>query len=196
MSAPRVIGITGGIGSGKSTIAEVFSVMGFPVYDSDKRARDIYLEPEIRKEAEILLGSEAYNSDGTLNRKYVASKVFQDKSLLEKINNLIHPAVKKDFEDWKIKNASCSFVVKESALLFETGIYKSCFKTLIVTAEKEIKVLRVMKRDNISREDVLKKMENQWSDEEKIKLADFVIDNSGRELVLPTLLKWIESLSD
>jgi dephospho-CoA kinase len=196
MSAPRVIGITGGIGSGKSTIAEVFSVMGFPVYDSDKRARDIYLEPEIRKEAEILLGSEAYNSDGSLNRKYVASKVFQDKSLLEKINNLIHPAVKKDFEDWKITNASFSFVVKESALLFETGIYKSCFKTLIVTAEKELKVLRVMKRDNISREDVLKKMENQWSDEEKIKLADFVIDNSGRELLLPTLVKWIESLSD
>lgn len=194
MQQPYVIGITGGIGSGKSTIAKVFSVLGYPVYDSDQRAKDIYLEPEVKAKAVALLGAQAYQADGTLNRRYVAEKVFNDKALLEKINELIHPAVMKDFESWKKKNSGCLFAVKESALLFETGLYRNSFKNILVTAPVETRVERVMQRDGLTREEVLKKIQSQWSDEDKKKLADFVLDNGGEELVIPKIVAWVEQL--
>jgi dephospho-CoA kinase len=191
---PLIIGITGGIGSGKSTIAKIFSVLDIPVYNSDERAKEIYLEPQVRAEVEKVLGTEAYHSDNTLNKKFIAFRIFADKQLLEKINLIIHSAVGKDFTSWVEKNSDKKIVVKEAAILFETGIYKSCHKTILVTAPEEVRIQRVMSRDNISREEVVKRIGNQWGDEDKKKLADFVIDNGGEQLVVPAVIELVDDL--
>lgn len=189
----KLIGITGGIGSGKSTIAKVFTSMGFPVYNSDTRAKElINSDNELINSIKLAFGEDTYTSSG-LDRKKMASIVFNNPKKLAELNSIIHPAVGKDFDTWA--NAQTSpFVLKEAAILFETGIYKSLYKTILVTAPQEIRIERVMKRDNTTREEVLSRMASQWPEEKKMELSDFVIDNSGRELVIPQVVEIVNSI--
>ncbi len=170
------VGLTGGIGSGKSTVAGFFEGLGVPVYHADPRAK-ILMEhqPGLVQAIRDLLGPRAY-TERKLNRGYIASRVFNDPALLEELNALVHPEVRKDFEQWASLQQS-PYVLQEAAILFENGGYRSFDRMILVTAPREERIRRVIQRDGTDREDVLRRMENQWPDEEKIPLADYVILN-------------------
>ncbi|MFQ3336200.1 MAG: dephospho-CoA kinase [Flavobacteriales bacterium] len=189
----KLIGITGGIGSGKSTIAKVFMSIGYPVYNSDTRAKElINSNEELINSIKLSFGNDIYNSNG-LDRKKMASIVFNNPEKLELLNSIIHPAVGEDFEKW-VDSQNTSFILKEAAILFETGIYRSLHKTILVSAPQETRIERVIKRDNTNQEEVLSRMNNQWSEEKKTELADYVIDNSGNKLVIPQVLEIIKQI--
>jgi dephospho-CoA kinase len=173
----KIIGLTGGIGSGKSTVAKMFSDLGIPVYIADDEAKKLMLNQNVKNKVIDLLGDEAYQNN-KLNRSYVAAKVFQDPQLLEKLNSIIHPEVGKHFKNW-LKNQDNVYVIKEAAILFENGNYKHCDKTVLVVAGEKKRIDRVVQRDKTTIQKVLKVIENQWTDNEKIKLADFLIENNS-----------------
>lgn len=171
-----IVGLTGGIGSGKTTVAKQFEALGVPIYIADKEAKQLMHTSSQIKEALInLFGNNAYIDD-VLNRSYIASLIFNDNVLLAKMNAIIHPKVADHFKNW-LKKQKSPYVIKEVAILFENGGYKNVDKIITVTAPKEERIKRVMKRDGSSLEKVLAIMKNQWSDEDKIKLSDFVIEN-------------------
>ncbi|HCN12729.1 MAG TPA: dephospho-CoA kinase [Chryseobacterium sp.] len=175
---PKIIGLTGGIGSGKSTVAKFIEEMGFPVYYSDVRAKEIVNDDELLKKGIIeLLGEKAYDENGFYDRKYVAEIVFNDEELLQKLNGMIHPAVKYDFEKW-VGNQTTEFVFKETALLFELKLNESCFKSVLVTADDNLRLKRVMDRDRKTYREVENVMNKQMPEKDKIKIADFVIFNN------------------
>ena len=181
------VGVTGGIGSGKSTIAEVFMQLGIPVYPSDIRAKELMSEDfELRRAIVDLFGNEAYASEN-LNRAFIASKVFSDQTLLLKLNELVHPAVKKDFDLW-CSDQNAAYVLKEAAILIETGAYKAMDRMILVTAPSELKIQRVQNRDAVTRDEVFARMNRQWSDERKEEFADFVIHNDNHTMVLEQVL--------
>ncbi len=189
----KIIGITGGIGSGKSVVAKVLISMGYPVYNSDIEAKELInsnteLINQIKKE----FGEDIYSSEG-LDRKKMASVVFSNPNKLAKLNSLVHPAVGKNFDNW-VNKQKTKLVFKEAAILFEIGIYKSLDATILVTAPIEKRISRVMQRDSVKAEEVENRMKNQWNDEEKIKLADFVIDNSGEVMVIPQVKETLTNL--
>lgn len=174
----KIIGLTGGIGSGKSTIAKWFLEKGIPVYDSDFEAKKLMNEnPEIRKQLIELFGEKVYLNN-ELNRKFIASRVFENKDLLEQLNQIVHPAVFKDFRNW-VQNQNAPFVIKEAAVLFESGGYKDCDLIVLVVANEEVRIQRVMQRDQISRENVLNRIQNQWTDELRRVNSDFIISNNS-----------------
>lgn len=177
--SPKIIGLTGGIGSGKTSVAKYLESKGFPVYYSDDRAKVIVNEDNaLISNIKKLLGEEAYDVDGLYDRKYVADKVFSNQELLSQLNQLIHPAVKIDFENW-IRQQESEFVFKETALLFELGLYKTCYKSLLVTAEDNLRIKRVMDRDGKTYRQVESVIHKQMPEKEKIKKADFVIYNNS-----------------
>lgn len=178
---PRIIGLTGGIGSGKTSVAKLLEQKGFPVYYSDDQAKNIVnIDSELKSAIISLLGEEAY-VEGKYNRKFVAEKVFNDSELLDKLNHLIHPAVKLDFEKWVAAQTS-EFIFKETALLFELKLNEQCYKSLLVTADDNLRIKRTMDRDNKTYREIETIMQNQMPEKDKIKLADFVIyNNSDRE---------------
>lgn len=174
----KIIGITGGIGSGKSTVSKLLEKAGFPVYFSDIRAKDIVNDDvELQQKIKQLLGEKSYDENGLYNRKYVAEVVFEDEELLFQLNSLIHPAVKIDFENW-VKRQSASFIFKETALLFELKLNESCYKSLLVTADDNTRIKRVMDRDNKTYREVEAVMLMQMPEKDKLKFADFVIFNN------------------
>lgn len=173
---PKKVGLTGGIGSGKTTVAGFFRELGIPVYIADAEAKKIMdSSPEVRAEIISLLGRKAYQNQ-LPDRKYIASRVFKDEKLLGSLNKIIHPRVHADFEEWA-KKQEAPYVIYEAAILFEHGGDKRCDYSILVTAPKEERIKRVMKRDGVSREMVEARMRNQWPEEEKMKLADFIIEN-------------------
>lgn len=177
-SASKIIGLTGGIGSGKTTVAEYIEDCGFPVYYSDDRAKTIVNDNEsVKVKIKELLGSDSYDENGIYNRKYVAGKVFNDEELLLQLNGIIHPAVRLDFEEW-VRKQSKYLVFKETALLFELKLNLQCYKSLLVTAEDNIRLKRVMDRDGKTYREVETVMNNQMPEKDKIKLADYVIYNN------------------
>lgn len=197
---PKIIGLTGGIGSGKSTVAKFIEEMGFPVYYSDVRAKEIVNDDELLKKGIIeLLGEKAYDENGFYDRKYVAEIVFNDEELLQKLNGMIHPAVKYDFEKW-VGNQTTEFVFKETALLFELKLNESCFKSVLVTADDNLRLKRVMDRDGKTYREVENVMNKQMPEKDKIKIADFVIfNNDGMdELQAETenVIRQIEKLNE
>ncbi|MBQ0734070.1 dephospho-CoA kinase [Aquimarina celericrescens] len=172
----KVVGLTGGIGSGKSTIANMFSHLGVAVYIADEEAKKLMnTDPLVREQIIELLGDNSY-VNGELNRMYVAEIVFSDKKKLEGLNAIVHPAVAKHFDLWKNKQVG-DYVIKEAAILFENGGYKQCDHTILVLAPLETRIQRVLKRDEITRKQVLSRANNQWDDSKKIPLADFIIHN-------------------
>lgn len=173
----KIIGLTGGIGSGKTTVAKFFEKEGIPIYNSDIRAKQVMNEDlELKKQIIQLFGEESYLND-QLNRPYIASKTFSNPKKLAQLNALVHPAVYRDFDLW-INRQTSSIVLKEAAILIETGGYKLCDILVVVMVDQEIRIQRTIERDGLSREDVISRINNQTTDDSRIKLADFIIDNS------------------
>jgi len=173
----KIVGLTGGIGSGKTTVAKMFMELGIPVYIADDEAKRLTNSSKvIRRKLIVLLGEEAYTEEGLLNRPYVANLVFNDKMLLEGINQIIHPKVAQHFKRW-IKKQKSPYCIKEAAILFESGSYRTCDLTILVTAPVETRIKRVMDRDASSRDAIEARMANQWPDSQKAKMADMVIEN-------------------
>lgn len=178
----KIIGITGGIGSGKSTVSKYIEEAGFPVYFSDIRAKTIVNDdPQLQQQIKELLGEKSYDESGFYDRKYVGDLVFEDEELLLRLNSLIHPAVKVDFEKW-VSEQTTAFVFKETAILFELKLNETCFKSVLVTADDNCRLKRVMDRDNKTYREVETIMLRQMPEKDKVKLADFVIyNNEGLE---------------
>ncbi|MGB0165587.1 MAG: dephospho-CoA kinase [Luteibaculum sp.] len=184
---PKVLGITGGIGAGKSWVSHLFFHLGFPLYNSDERAKQLLHSNEvIKQEIRQAFGSAVF-IDGQIDKKALAKEVFPNPEKLEILNSIIHPKVGEDFAAWKGEQCHSAWVIKEAAILFETGTYKHCDKTLLVVAPKELRITRVMERDCVSKEEVLLRMERQWEDEKKQALADYTLSNDGIAPILPQL---------
>lgn len=180
----KTIGITGGIGTGKSFVCGIFRELGYAVYDSDSRAKALMVEhPGIRNGLVQAFGPEAYDAAGNLNRSFIAKAVFGNEAMLAKLNGLVHPAVARDTLKWQQQLQSSSyaklFALKEAAILFESGANRGLDGVIVVTAPPEVRIARVMQRDGITREQVLKRMASQMPQEELVKHADFVIVNDG-----------------
>ncbi len=174
----KIIGITGGIGSGKSTVSKFIEAAGFPVYYSDVRAKTIVNDDrELQQKIKALLGESSYDENGFYNRRYVGEIIFKDDQLRLQLNALIHPAVKINFEKW-VSEQKTDFVFKETALLFELKLNESCFKSILVTADDNCRLKRVMDRDQKTYREVEAIMSQQMPEKDKIKLADFVIFNN------------------
>lgn len=173
----KIVGLTGGIGSGKTTVALMFKELGIPVYIADKEAKKLTNKSKvIRKKIIALLGEEAYIPSG-INKNFVANKIFNDKELLEKVNGIIHPKVAKHFKKWVDKQKG-PYCIKEAAILFENDSYKLCDYVILITSPLEDRINRVKKRDQVSRKEIEKRIANQWSDQQKSLLADTIIENT------------------
>jgi len=173
----KIIGLTGGIGSGKTTIVNYIASKNIPVYIADDAGKRVMEQAEIIQRINLLFDGKVLLNNRQLDRKKIASLVFNDSEKLEALNKIVHPAVADDFKLFCQKFEKEVVIVKESAILFESGAYKNCDATILVTAPQSVRIHRVMKRDNISEEEVEQRMKNQMSDEEKIPYADFVITN-------------------
>lgn len=182
------IGITGGIGSGKSTVCRAFAQLGVPVYDSDSRARRLMNEDVALKAAVSgLFGDGAYDADG-LNRKYVAGRIFSDGTLRERLNAVVHPAVAEDFARWAERQQG-PYVIEEAAILFESGAYRQMDKVVTVTAPESERIRRTCLRDGVAPEAVRARMAAQIDEAERIARADYVIRSGDEEPVLPKILE-------
>lgn len=192
LNAMIKVGITGGIGSGKTSVCQVFERLGAAVYYADVRAKQLMEEDkELIVSIKKLIGEDAYNEDGTLNRKLIADTVFSDEKKLLQLNSLVHPAVVRDYESWNeiLARKNYPYSIKEAALLIEAGSYKQCDKLIVVTADIEARIRRVMTRDNVTREQVLARINAQLPEEEKVKLADYVIRNDEIMDLVPQVTK-------
>ena len=184
------IGITGNIGSGKTTVSKIFEILNVPVFYADDAAKKVMVEDIILIDAlKTEFGSGAYFDDGSLNRKHIAGIVFNNERELAKLNAIVHPAVFRAFDNWVADIKNAPYVMKEAALLFESSSYKMCDKTIMVTAPLELRINRVMERDNLSRAEAESRNARQFSEEKKIQMADFVIRNDDTELVIPQVLE-------
>lgn len=186
---PIKIGITGGIGTGKSFVSKIFQTMGIPFYDADKEAKIIMSKNHDIKVALIeAFGHQTYFEDGTLNRKWLSSQVFDNEDKLSLLNGIVHPIVIKAAEDWADSQISV-YCLKEAALLFESGSYKSLDAIILVTAPLELRIERVIQRDGVTRDQVLDRINNQMPEEDKMKMADYIIVNDEITALLPQILK-------
>lgn len=191
----KIIGLTGGIGSGKTTIVRLFEAEGIPVYIADDEARKIMILPETIRLVVNHFGQEVI-VDNQLDRKKISKIVFNQPEKLKELNRIIHPLVKKHFDNWVSKQDS-PFVIKEAAILFESGSYKYCNKIITVIASEETRIKRVMARDNCTREAVLDKIKNQWSDSQKTSKSDYIIENenlSEAKLQFKEILKKLKDI--
>lgn len=177
----KIIGLTGGIGSGKTTVSGMFAELGVPVYNSDLEAKRLMqTSTSLRKKISALLGDEAYKGK-SLQRPYIAGKVFKDADLLKKLNAIVHPAVKKHFRKW-VARQDFPYVIQEAAILFENGSYTAFDSMILVTAPEEIRIGRIQERDGSTRESILERIGHQWKDDRKAALADYVIENTDLAL--------------
>ena len=193
------IGITGGIGSGKSTVARIFESMGYAVYYSDKRAKALMTEDaKLVKGVKDLFGAEAYFEDGSLNRAFVGEQVFNDEKKLEALNALVHPAVGRDYRRWaaSLKDYDKPFTLKEAAILFESGADRDTDEVIAVYAPKKLRIERVMARDGVTAEAVEARMAKQWPESKKMARSDYIIYNDGKHMLIPQVLDFISRISD
>ncbi len=183
------IGITGGIGSGKTTVCKIYEVLGIPVFYADAAAKELmYTDLLLRENIIKDFGDQSYSQEGQLNRKYLSSIVFNDEQQLKKLNALVHPAVFSFFDTWVSEHISAPYIIKEAALLFESGSHKMCDQTVLVRSPEALRISRIIKRDEISFEEVRLRMKRQFTDEMKEKLADHVIMNDEESLLIPQVL--------
>ncbi|EDM35245.1 dephospho-CoA kinase [Pedobacter sp. BAL39] len=185
------IGITGGIGSGKTIICKVFETLGVPVFYADTVAKEIMVkDPVLVAGIKETFGEESYDADGKLQNKYIAGIVFNDQEQLAKLNALVHPATFRAFDHWLAQLPQHTpYILKEAALLFESGSYKTCDQSLLVLAPMETRIQRVMNRDQVTEEQVKARMDKQLSDEEKLKMADFTILNNETDSLITQVLQ-------
>lgn len=182
------VGLTGNIGTGKSTMAKVFETLGVPVYHADAEAKKFLEYPEVIEEIIGLFGERVHDSDGIDKRK-LASIVFSNSELLHKLNAIIHPLVKIDLNEWFKRNASYPYLIQEAAILFESGFYKDFAKIVLVHSPPELSTKRVMTRDQVNMAEVERRRKNQWDQNQKKELSDFIIYNDEKKLVIPQVLK-------
>jgi len=189
------IGLTGGIGSGKSLVADFFRFLGIPVYTADVEAKSLMRSNESIRESLIeAFGKSVYLESGELNRLELAKIIFRDTEALQKVNAIVHPQVRQHYQKWLQDQSHAPYVIQESAILFDTGLYKNFDKIITVTADADIRIKRVMERDACSMESVLERMSKQISEQEKIDQSDFVIYNNS-ELVIPQIISIHEQLT-
>lgn len=187
------IGITGGIGSGKTTVAEIFEAFGIPCYYADSRAKALMVEDEeVKSDLIEYFGVELY-PDGVLNRPWLAKRIFESEEDRSFVNGVVHPAVGRDFNKWA-EEQDAPYVLREAAILFETGGYKLSDANILVTAPEEIRIERVVNRDGVTADQVKARMRAQWSDDHKRKLADFIILNDGNTPLIPQVKHIHETL--
>ncbi len=192
----KIVGLTGGIGSGKSTVAKIFEVIGIPVFYADQTGKELlHNDPDLRENVQKTFGEEVYARDHGLDTKALAGKVFHDKAALQKLNALVHPAVRKAFTDWVYSQPSyLAYVIQEAALLFETGADEHFDYMISVSAPENIRVNRIMEREQMEKKDVLARMENQLPQAKKDERSDQVIINDGRHLVIPQVMTFHKKL--
>ncbi len=190
----KIIGLTGGIGSGKTTIAGFFAGMGIPVYIADDEAKKVMQSNEIIEAIKATFGTEVFE-DNTLNRAKLADIVFNNADKLALLNAIVHPAVKKDFENWLLKHKKEPYIIYEAAILFESGRYKECDIIITVTAPQETRIERVMNRDKTTREHVLKRMDMQWNDEQRLANSNYVIHNLNLKSAKQEVVKILKILN-
>jgi dephospho-CoA kinase len=185
----KKIGITGGMGSGKTTVCGIFELLGIPVYYSDEESKKILSRDEsVKKELLTIFGNDILDNNARIDRKKLAALAFSNKSVLEKLNAVLHPAVGRHFEEW-LSAQKAAYIIKEAAILFESGAYKQVEKVITVVAPLELRIKRILKRDNTSEAEVLQRIGKQMSDEEKIKRSDLILMNDEKELLIPQILK-------
>ena len=193
MSNPIIIGLTGGIGSGKSIVSKVLSSIGIPVYDSDTAAKSLYHEDSVlQKELKTRFGPDIF-VNGQLNTRELARLVFGNEQSLKDLNAMVHPRVKQHFEQWLFTHRSHSLLVKEAAILIESGAHKSCDYIWMVRAPENLRIQRVIERDRVTEEEVKARLARQWSDEKREPFVDRIIDNDEHELLLPQIWEAIQS---
>ena len=190
------LAITGSIGSGKSVVSRMMNVLGVPVYDCDCNAKRLMTENGfIISELKRMFGDECYEEDGTLNRQYIASRIFSDKENIKRVNALVHPVVKRDFESWATKQCS-NVVAVETAILYESGIIESVDKVLVVWAEKETAIKRTMARSGMNRGQVESRLNNQMGADDLLLMSDYSLYNDGDEPLLPQVIELVEELKN
>lgn len=184
----KKIGITGGIGSGKTIVTRIFSCLGIPVFNADITAREIVnTDPKVKEQIIELLGESAFR-EGAYDRSYVASRVFREKHLLEQLNRIIHPATINAFKDW-VKKQHAPYIIKEAAILFESGSHTGLDRTITVQAPEELRLKRVLSRDNVTEAQVRSRMLSQFTDEQRANVADHIIINDDIQPVIPQVLQ-------
>ena len=184
------IGITGGIGSGKTTVCEIFKLLGIPVFHADLEAKNIQNNDEsIKRIIKNLLGCGVYTDDGKIDRIKMAGIIFNDKKLLSAVNEIIHPAVKEKFLKWSEIYQSVPYLLYEAAILFESGNASDFNRNILVLSDEKLRIERVIKRDHTTEEIVRQRISNQFLDTEKVKMTDFLIDNNNQSLLIPQVLK-------
>jgi dephospho-CoA kinase len=183
------VGLTGGIGSGKTSVAAIFEKIGVPVYYADQQAKKMLLHKNVKADLLELFGETVFDAAGEVDRKRLGELVFNDTSALDKLNKLIHPLVKEDFDGWLCDYTTFPYVIHEAAILFESGFNKDFEKIVAVDAPLELCISRVIKRDGVSRGQVIKRMQNQWESAKKASLADYVLMNNEQMLVIPQVIE-------
>ena len=184
------VGITGNIGSGKTTVCKVFEVLGIPVFYADEAAKQVMTEDaELIAGIKQAFGPEAYFADGSLNRKHIGGIVFNDTQQLEKLNALVHPATFRAFDVWVQQQTHAPYVLKEAAILFESGSYKKCDRSILVAAPLNTRIARVIQRDGVTADEVKAREARQYPQEKKMELANDIIVNDDSQLVIPQVLK-------
>ena len=189
----KVIGLTGGIGSGKTTVLRWFETQNIPCFESDAVAKTL-LNSSLKSTVSKSFGNHIYDSSGMLNRKKLAARVFNNSKELVKLNTIVHPAVENAFEYFKQKHKEDSIIIKEAAILFESGGYKKCDSIILVIASEESRIQRVLKRDKIKKNDVEARIKLQWTDDKKKVLSDYLIQNEYLETALDQAKKILNSL--
>ena len=182
------VALTGNIGCGKSTVARIFEILGVPVYHADSSARKFLEDADVKRSLRLTFGDDIFD-DEIINRKKLASIVFNDHNSLDFLNSLIHPKVKEDLHKWIQSKTQFSYIVQEAAILFESGFYHEFDKIILVTCPVELAIQRVRRRDNVSEAEVRHRQLNQWPQEQKVALSDFVINNDEQELIIPRVLE-------
>ncbi len=183
------VGLTGGIGSGKSVVGKIFQLLDIPVYVADVEAKKIMISNKtVQQQLIAAFGKEVYSSKNTINKTYLSSVIFNYPEALEQINAIVHPAVRSHFQQWCLLQQNAPYIIHESAILFDTGIYRQFDKTITVTANKKLRIQRVMQRDNITEKQVEERIKNQLSEEQRINKADFIVYNNS-EMLIPQVLK-------
>lgn len=190
------LGITGNIGSGKTTVSKIFELLGIPVFYADDEAKKVMTADEALISAiKEAFGSQSYFEDGALNRKYIAGIVFSNAAELARLNAIVHPAVFRAFDHWAIQHVDTTYVIKEAALLFESGSHQLCNYSLLVTAPADLRLQRVMQRDQITLAEAENRNAKQMPEQQKAALADFCISNDETQLVIPQVLQLHQHLT-
>lgn len=183
-----IVGLTGNIGSGKTTIATIFKILGIEVYNSDQAGHRILNDSTTIPQLVSLLGEEILDSNKKPIRSKIAAKVFNNNNLLEQLNAIIHPLVQADIKRWTEERIDSPFIIKESAILFEAGIDTTCDSTIVVTAPETLRIERVLKRDHLTEAEIKSRISKQWAEEKKISLASYIIKNDGESFVIPQVV--------